>query len=268
MDSTHIGPLITDKEIGPLSSKIYTKIVEHILQGGFGQAGKLPAENELALSFKVSRSTIREALYRLKVDGVIESRKKAGTYVIKNPAQTLVAAVPIKNFDDIEKYYSFRSCIESGAAASAAENHNEDDLKALEQALSELNSALQSGSAGIDEDVVFHLAIAKASHNPFFVQNIETSVAPIRQFIELVRTIDDKKSSPRISATQKEHENIVDAIRKRAAKEAAEAVMLHISNAKKRIFEGTVLPWAYTARLNTANSPRRTLVAWTLEFEF
>jgi DNA-binding FadR family transcriptional regulator len=161
--------------------------------------------------------------------------------VIKNPAQTLVAAVPIKNFDDIEKYYAFRSCIESGAAASAAENHTEDDLKALENALSELNSALKNGSAGIDEDVVFHLAIAKASHNPFFVNNIETSVAPIRQFIELVRTIDDKKSSPRISATQKEHETIVEAIRRRSPKEASEAVMHHISNAKKRIFEGTRL---------------------------
>lgn len=233
--------LTTDKEIGPLSSKIYAKIVEHILQGGFGSLGKLPAENELATTFKVSRSTIREALYRLKVDGVIESRKKAGTYVIKNPAQKLVNAVPIKNFNDIEKYYSFRSCIESGAAAAAADNHTEEDIQNLELALDSLNKSMLSGSSGIDEDVVFHLAIAKASHNPFFVTTIETSVAPIRQFIELVRNMDDQKSNTRIEETQKEHFAIVDAIKRRSSKDAAAAIMFHVSNAKKRIFEGTIL---------------------------
>lgn len=233
--------LITDKEIGPLSSKIYAKIVEHILQGGFGSLGKLPAENELALTFKVSRSTIREALYRLKVDGVIESRKKAGTYVIKNPAQKLVRAVPIKNFNDIEKYYSFRSCIESGAAEAAAENHTEKDIDNLLIALDSLNKAMLSGSSGIDEDVAFHLAIAKASHNPFFATTLETSIAPIRQFIELVRNIDDKKSNSRIEETQKEHSDIVEAIKRRSAREASAAVLIHVLNAKKRIFEGTIL---------------------------
>jgi DNA-binding FadR family transcriptional regulator len=233
--------LIDHKQSHPLSSIIYTKVVEQILQGDFGPSGKLPAENDLAIQFNVSRSTIREALSRLRADGVIESRRKAGTFVIRNPGSGPLTHVPIKNFGDIEKYYSFRSCIESGAAASAAINHEEADILDLEKALLALNATMQEGHSGIDEDVTFHLAIAKCSHNTFFVRTIETSVAPIRQFIELVRNIDDKKSPARVLATQKEHRAIVDAIIKRSPSEASEAVIQHISNAKNRIFEGTTI---------------------------
>jgi DNA-binding FadR family transcriptional regulator len=233
--------LIDHQHSHPLSSIIYTKVVERILQGDFAPSGKLPAENELAVQFNVSRSTIREALSRLRADGVIESRRKAGTFVIRNPVSGPLTHVPIKNFGDIEKYYSFRSCIESGAAASAAVNHEDSDIVELEQALTALNAKMQDGDPGIDEDVIFHLAIAKCSHNSFFVTTIETSVAPIRQFIELVRNIDDKKSPARVLATQKEHRAIVDAIIKRSPNEASEAVIQHISNAKNRIFEGTTV---------------------------
>jgi DNA-binding FadR family transcriptional regulator len=95
--------LIDHKQGHPLSSIIYTKVVEQILQGDFGPSGKLPAENDLAIQFNVSRSTIREALSRLRADGVIESRRKAGTFVIRNPQSGPLTHIPIKNFGDIEE---------------------------------------------------------------------------------------------------------------------------------------------------------------------
>ena len=87
----------------------------------------------------------------------------------------------------------------------------------------------------------FHLAIARASHNPFFVTTIDTTVAPIRQFIELARNVTDKKSLARIRTTQAEHQAIVDAIVRRSSGDAAEAIRIHILNAKRRIFESTPL---------------------------
>jgi DNA-binding FadR family transcriptional regulator len=86
------------------------------------------------------------------------------------------------------------------------------------------------------------MAIARASHNPFFVATIETSVAPIRQFMELARSVTDKKSVERVRIVQGEHQAIVDAIARRSPQGAAEAVRVHVQNAKRRIFEGTLLP--------------------------
>ena len=227
---------------GPLASQIYARVVEAILRGDFGPSGKLPTESELAASLGVSRPTVREALSGLRADGIIASRRGAGSFVIRRPGTQAPSATPIKSLADIERYYTFRSCIEAGAAAGAAEFRDAADLQALRDAYDALDAAMEGGQSGIDEDVRFHLAIARCSHNPFFVTTIETSVAPVRQFMELARNATDKKSVERVRTTQAEHREIIDAIERRAPTQAAEAIRAHILNAKRRIFEATQLP--------------------------
>ena len=228
--------------VGSLSIRIYSLVMEAILRGEFGPTGKLPTETELAATFGVSRPTIREALSRLRSDGVIGSRRGAGTYVIRKPGAPVVAMTPIRNLADVERYYAFRSCVEAGAAAAAAEFRDGADIDALNAAYEALNVTMEAGRVGIDEDVEFHLAMARCSHNPFFVTTIETSVAPIRQFMELARNAHDKKSPERVRETQAEHRAVIDAIVRRSAADAAEAIRSHIRNAKRRIFEATQLP--------------------------
>ena len=233
--------LLQNDGAGSLPDRIYARVVEAILRGDFAPHNKLPTEGALSAQFGVSRPTVREALARLRSDGIIDSRRGAGSTVIRAPGTPIVVATPIKSLADIERYYAFRSCIEMGAAAGAAEFRDADDLEALQLAFEALNTAMEGGESGADEDVRFHLAIAQASHNPFFVTTIATSVAPIRQFIELARNVTDKKSPTRVRATQAEHQAIVDAIVRRSSGDAAEAIRIHILNAKRRIFESTPL---------------------------
>ena len=233
--------LLQNDGAGSLPDRIYARVVEAILRGDFAPHNKLPTEGALSAQFGVSRPTVREALARLRSDGIIDSRRGAGSTVIRAPGTPVVVATPIKSLADIERYYAFRSCIEMGAAAGAAEFRDADDLEALQLAFEALNTAMEGGESGADEDVRFHLAIARASHNPFFVTTIATSVAPIRQFIELARNVTDKKSLARIRTTQAEHQAIVDAIVRRSSGDAAEAIRIHILNAKRRIFESTPL---------------------------
>lgn len=236
------GPLLHGDGAGSLPDRIYTRVVEAILRGDFAQSGKLPTEGELASSFGVSRPTVREALSRLRSDGVIDSRRGAGSYLIRSPGTPVVNATPIRSLADIERYYAFRSCVEAGAAAGAAEFRDAVDLEALREAFNALSQAMESGEPGVEEDVRFHLAIARASHNPFFVLTIETSVAPIRQFMELARNVTDKKNVERVRTTQAEHQKIIDAITRRSPSDAAEATRMHVFEAKRRIFEGTPMP--------------------------
>ena len=233
--------LLQNDGAGSLPDRIYARVVEAILRGDFAPHNKLPTEGALSAQFGVSRPTVREALARLRSDGIIDSRRGAGSTVIRAPGTPIVVATSIKSLADIERYYAFRSCIEMGAAAGAAEFRDADDLEALQLAFEALNTAMEGGESGADEDVQFHLAIARASHNPFFVTTIDTTVAPIRQFIELARNVTDKKSLARVRTTQAEHQAIVDAIVRRSPGDAAEAIRIHILNAKRRIFENTPL---------------------------
>ncbi len=236
-------PLLQHGGAGSLPDRIYARVVEAILRGDFAPSGKLPTEGELASGFGVSRPTVREALSRLRSDGVIDSRRGAGSYVIRSPGAPLASASPpIKSLADIERYYAFRSCVEAGAAAGAAEFRDPADLDAMHAAFDALHVAMEGGDAGVEEDLRFHLAIARASRNPFFVTAIQTSVAPVRQFMELARNVTGKKSPERVRTTQAEHQEIIDAIARRSAAKAAEAMRAHVLNAKRRLFENTLLP--------------------------
>lgn len=232
-------PLLQLETGSSLPDRIYASVVESILRGDYAANGKLPTEGLLAERFAVSRPTVREALARLRADGVIESRRGSGSHIVRRPGTPVTTTTPIRSLADIERYYDFRACVEAGAAAGAAEYRDEQDLRQIEQAFEALGSAMDGAGSGIDEDVRFHLAIARASHNPFFVASIETSVAPIRQYMELARNVSDKRSPERVRAVQAEHQAIVEAITRRQPDQAREAIRAHVWSAKRRIFEGT-----------------------------
>ena len=233
------SPAGTDS--GPLSDRVYARIVDALLRGEFTTGGKLPTEGELVARFGVSRATVREALARLRSDGVIESRRGSGSHVIRAPHPPVATTTLIKSLADIDRYYAFRSCVESGAAAAAAEFRSAEDLAAIRAAYDALASSHNIGPAGIELDVRFHLALARSSHNAFFVSTIETSVAPIRQFMELAGSYGDGQDGSTEAAVNAEHLAIVVAVERQDAVQAAEAARQHVLNARRRIFEGTRL---------------------------
>lgn len=221
-----------------LSDKIYSHIVDAISQGEFHEKSRLPTEAELAERFGVSRPTVREALFRLRSDGIITSRRGSGSFVAKRPSPQPMQFGPIESIADIDRYYSFRLCVESGAAALAADKHTPEQLDSIIQALQALTQAHRLGLSGIEEDVAFHMAIADASHNPFFISTIEFIVRPIRQCMELSSNLAASKSQERHEQVRGEHQAIVDAIAGRRPEQAAQAMHIHIDASRRRMFEG------------------------------
>jgi DNA-binding FadR family transcriptional regulator len=180
-------------------------------------------------------------LSRLRSDGVVASRRGAGSYIVRTPTTPTAAVLPIRSVADVERYYAFRTCVESGAAAGAAEARTAADIEAMQEALDVWSRAVAGERRAIDEDVQFHLAIARASHNQFFVATIEASVEPIRQFIELARSVAQPQNAVSDEEVLREHQAIVDAIVRGSPGEAMEAARAHTVAARRRIFEGTQL---------------------------
>ena len=82
-------------------------------RGEFGEGVRLPAESELAARFGVSRPVIREALSRLRVMGVIVSRKGSGSYVQKRAdrpreCSATIGFGPLDSLAQVRKCYEFR----------------------------------------------------------------------------------------------------------------------------------------------------------------
>ena len=224
-------------EAATLAARLHARMVEAILCGEYAQGSKLPTEQALAGRFGVGRSTVREALSRLRSDGIIETRRGSGSHVVAPKCAPAVTTPPIHSLADVERFYEFRSCIEAGAAAAAAEYGDEDDLRALRAGLEALRAAADSGQASAEADTQFHGAIVRASHNPFFITTL-TTVVPIRQFVDVFSSARDQRSLEHLRGTYAEHEAVFNAITRRSPREAEQAMRVHVLNTKVRLLDG------------------------------
>ena len=72
----------------PINAKIYTTLLRRIVKGAYAKSGYLPPELDLIDEFKVSRHTIRTALQKLVVDGLIDRQRGKRTKIVRrDPAQ-------------------------------------------------------------------------------------------------------------------------------------------------------------------------------------
>ena len=230
---------IHQDEKGPanLVESVYTGLFEAISRGDFADGGRLPTEAELTRTYGVSRPTVREALSRLRLDGVISSRRGAGSFVLRRPDRNIQQFAPIESIADIQRCFVFRMAMESAAAALAAELRTPRNLEEMRRALDRLGSILDSELA-VEEDLQFHLAIMRASQNPYFVTTFEMITGQIRVAVNLTRSLSLGKTHARRESVQAEHLAILAAIERGSSSAASEAVHAHLSNSRNRLFEG------------------------------
>ena len=108
-----------------LGDRLSQRMVALIDRGEFSEGVRLPAESELATRFGVSRPVIREALSRLRVMGVIVSRKGSGSYVQKRADRPREMATigfgPLDSLAQVRKCYEFRASLRRCGVLCGAE---------------------------------------------------------------------------------------------------------------------------------------------------
>ena len=223
---------------GALNDRVYDYIVSQILVGAFALNARLPTEMQLAERLSVSRPVVRQALRRLKDDGLVTSRQGAGTFVVRRPAHQVFSFADVGSVADIQKCFVFRIALEGEAAALAAAEHDRAALGHLEQAMGGLARSLTDGTGGIDEDIAFHQAVAAATDNRFFLSTMVAITSQIRVGIGLNRSLTLEQPVSRRVAVQQEHQDVFDAIARRDSAEARRSMQRHLDNARLRIFEG------------------------------
>lgn len=234
-DST-VEPRIKRRE--NLANTLFGAILKSIMDGELKEGDRLPSEEALSEQYNVSRPTVREALARLRAGGLIVSRQGSGSYVGRPPNQPILKFAELESVADIQRCYEFRMGVESGSAELAARMRDDDDLAKIEEAYRQLDAVIERGEVGIEEDFAFHLAIAAASKNHLFHSALSSMKNQIRFSIGLSRNLSREKSLERQLMVQQEHRAIVDAIARKDASAAREAMRRHISQALHRIFFG------------------------------
>jgi GntR family transcriptional regulator, transcriptional repressor for pyruvate dehydrogenase complex len=225
-----------------LSGAVYGQILQLILAGEFPVNARLPAEAELARRFGASRPVIREALARLRDDGVIISRQGSGSYVRRRPDDAVLRFQPVASIADIERCYEFRAGLEGTAAALAAARAGERDLAEMKAALADLELAIERRLTGTEADERFHLAVARATQNHYHVTVQTTLQAHVAAGLHLSHTLSMPRTETRLRLIQEEHLAVFEAIQAHDSLRARAAMEIHINNARYRIFLGVSEP--------------------------
>lgn len=233
-DETGARPSVT----GKLSDRVYDHVFSQIMVGIYPVNSRLPPETGLADQLGVSRPVVREALMRLREDGLIASRQGAGSFVVKRPAEDVYHFAPIGSIADILRCFVFRVAIEGEAAALAARDHDAEGLQRIVDAIAALDRIVEEGTLGVEADIAFHRSVAEATGNRFFTATLAALESQVAAGITLNRNLSLIQPRDRILRGQKEHRVVLEAIAARDEEGARKAMRTHIENARKRIFEG------------------------------
>jgi DNA-binding GntR family transcriptional regulator len=202
-------------------SRIYTGVVEKIIKGEY-PPGRQLIEQELAKTFQVSRTPIREALFALERDGLVERSRNCGARV--------VSFTP----DDVEQIYEIRKSLECLSVRTAARNLSLHDLLEFERRFTALRECegeeWTPQQLAVDQE--FHWLIVSHSGNRrliAYLENVSLLLDSLRALVQ-----------PYTQGTKRradEHIEIVRALARRDAEAAERLLASHIETAKQRTIE-------------------------------
>lgn len=215
---------------------IAEQIKVQIIDGKLIPGQKLISAKELAESYQVGRSTIREALSALKAMGLIETKQGEGSYVRSTQASELMMpefSALLMNKQTVIDILEAREALEVSNAFLAAGKRTTDDLQAFDHVLTLMSEHLGNEEAGEKADFLFHHTLVRATHNSVMVRLFETISSQMEVAIREARRVymyGDESVSKQLWS---EHEAIYAAVKSQNADLAQIEMKKHLSHVRK-----------------------------------
>jgi len=224
-----------------LADEVTEVLRARLMAGEVAAGGRMPTEGQLADAFQVSRAVIREAVARLKHEGLVESRQGAGIFRALDAAHLPGLRDAVRATDaSLLAVYELRLAVEPMSASLAAQRWEDGTIEPLRAALQRLERAVTSGRGGADADAAFHRAIGLAAGNPLVAQLLDFIQEQMRSALALSHG-NTRKVAGAAAGVQREHVRIARAIEMRDGARAAAAMARHIRMSATRLSIG-VLP--------------------------
>lgn len=236
-------------ESATLADRVTELLSNQIRRGMYPVNARLPTEKVMTEQYGVSRTVIREAISRLKSEGLVESRQGSGT-VVQDPAAVEVFRLGRDSANPalgIVRILELRRGIEAEMAALAAERRTDQQMREIRQALDDIDHAVRTGGDGVEEDLAFHLAISHATGNSHYTDLLGMLTRSLRDAIRLTRSNEARRSDLAVQV-RAEHGEICAAIEVGDAQRARQAAFLHMRNTEERITNAERSFWTGDSR--------------------
>ncbi len=220
-----------------LTDALFTKLEARIVSGEIPPGSRFPSQKEIAEAENVSRTVVREAVARLEAQGFAVSRQGSGVYVPDTVHYRAfqVTRDELSELSDVVKLLEMRLAIETEMAALAASRRSAADVSAMRAALRRMAEVSDDPAASTEADSAFHVTIAKATQNPYYLRLIDflgVRLVPPRTLY--LRDQPPRVHEAYVKKVHREHESIVEAIVRMDSARARSAARRHMQESLAR----------------------------------
>ncbi len=225
--STEIFNNLSAIKVEKLSDKIIVQIKHLISSGQLKSGDRLPSERKLSETFNVGRMHVRDAIQKLEFYGILKTLPQSGTVVAGLGVVALegiITDILELSDSDFDSMTETRIILETNAAKFAAKRATTTDLAKIEEAMNSFGKKVEKGEQGVEEDLIFHLKIAEASHNSVLNSLMLLIIPDVIKFNKNLKICSDG----RFTEAFDEHEILFDHIKNGRGEEASEAMNYHL----------------------------------------
>jgi len=218
-----------------LVDKVESNLVQLLQQQKLKVGDSIPTELELAEKLGVSRTVIREALLRLRMMGLIESKKKKGA-VITTPDLFGIMSKSmnphILDQETLKEIFEIRLVLEIGMADLIFHRVTKKDIEELKEIVSNEPPAAQYHLFNIEHEIAFHGKLYEITGNET-LKKFQKLLLPVFDYVHNSGLL--KKQS--LLKTFVSHKGLIDIIENGTPDEFRIGMRSHLENHFARIFE-------------------------------
>lgn len=230
-DVNNTAPLWPSRRVsegGRVSDRVADQLLSRIASGEWAPGQRLPGERQLAEDMGVSRVSLRAALQSLKAQGFIDAVQGGGTRVISDmrSMDPLAELVRVSQ-DNLSDLAEIRAILEVWAVRRAAETATDEQIAELAEIMEATEADINRGKHKVENDIRFHLAIAKASGSGIYMHLMGTFRGILHQMLDYHR-YEMFASAEDDHTILAHHRAIFDGIRGHDAHGAERAMQTHL----------------------------------------
>ena len=208
-----------------MTDQVEEKLRQYFTQQGFKPGDALPKEMELAEALQVSRNVVREALSRLRMLGMVETRKRRGMILAEPDVLSGLERLLDPNLlgkEVLKQLFEFRLVLEIGISDLLFLRRNEEDLTQL-RIIVEREKNAQNDRQRVELDVLFHSTLYRISGNET-LRRFQKMLIPLFNYIIEIETGPDGKTA----VGSVSHSELIRVLEKGTPAEFQEAMKKHL----------------------------------------
>jgi len=218
-----------------IAEQVFEMLHEWIMSGKLKPGDKLLSQDKLAEQFGISRNTLREAIYRLTVMGLLTTKQGVGTIVkISGPSNYMTSLSDhlLLHPTTVREFIEARLVVEQATVRLAVVRMTRENVVKLNDLISQQTDAFKRGDIDtfVELDSEFHRELARASRNAVLLKFLETVRELLQNFIAEVSGLPGA-----IQSALKYHSQIVEYMEMQDREKAENEMREHLHDVTKRI---------------------------------